>query len=240
MLYLSPIKPRFQGAFNSLEAAVAAVPSHLSAGYDNDDVVEVSYEAMCEVMPWDYPVIYWLQRLLPQARRILDAGGHMGTKYRAFGRYLELLNGVEWTVYDVPAIVRAGRKRAFKEGLTKLAFVDNLEGFPCPDIFLASGLLQYLDIPISDLLGRLSSLPDHLILNKVAMRDGDTVVTLENFGVALVPYQIRNRKVFLAEVEELGYRIEDEWEIPTLSRAINTHPELGHSQSAGFYLKRVK
>ena len=238
--YISPVRPRFRGAFDCREDAVAAIPSHLSVGYDNDNVVDINYDKMCRLMPWDYPVMYWLQHLLPRVKRILDAGGHMGTKFRAFGRYLDLTGGVEWKIYDVPAVVRAGRKRAFEDGLTELSFVDDLSGIPCPDLFLASGLLQYLDIPFSDLLGKLPSLPSHLLLNKVAMRDGDTIVTLENFGVALVPYQMRNREAFLAEIKGMGYRIEDEWLIPSLSHVINTHPEFGRSQSAGFYMTRAE
>jgi len=64
--------------------------------------------------------------------------------------------------------------------------------------------------PISHLLRRLPALPRHPLVNKVAMRDETTIVTLENFGVALVPYQIRNREAFLSEMANLGYRIEDE------------------------------
>jgi putative methyltransferase (TIGR04325 family) len=236
--YMSPIRPRFQGAFDCLEAAVASVPSRSLVGYDHDVVAEVSFDEMCRIAPWDYPIMFWLQRLLPRGRRILDAGGHMGTKYRAFRRLLDLDAGVEWTVYDVPAIVRAGRRRALEDGLVGLAFTEDLAQAPCPDIFLASGLLQYLDVPFSELLRRLAALPRHVLVNKVAMRDEKTIVTLENFGVALVPYQIRNREAFLSEMATLGYRIEDEWHIPSLAHRISTHPELGWSRSSGFYFTK--
>lgn len=229
---------RFQGAFDSREEAIAAAPSNLPVGYDNNVVAEISYKKMCHLMPWDYPVIYWLQRLLPQAEQLLDAGGHMGTKYRAFNKYLDL-NKCKWTIYDVPAIVQAGRKLAVKEGLTTLEFVESLTGLKCPDIFLASGLLQYLDIPFSELIKQLPSLPQHLIINKVAMRHEQSVFTLENFGAARVPYQIRNRDIFLNEIKMLGYSIKDEWQIPSLSNSITTHPEYGQFNSAGFYLTLI-
>jgi putative methyltransferase (TIGR04325 family) len=232
--YVSPIRPRFQGAFDCREAAVASASSRGLVGYDHDVVAEVSFDEMCRIAPWDYPIMFWLQRLLPRGRRVLDAGGHMGTKYRAFRRLLDLDAGVEWTVYDVPAIVRAGRKRALEDGLVELAFTEDLAQVPCPDLLFASGLLQYLDVPFSDLLRRLPALPRHLLVNKVAMRDEETIVTLENFGVALVPYQIRNREAFLSEMATLGYRIEDEWHIPSLANRISTHPELGWSRSSGF------
>ncbi len=234
--YVLPLRNRFIGAYGSREAALASIPSTLGSNYDDESVVNISYEAMCRVALWDYPVIFWLSRLLPEARRIIDAGGHMGTKYRAFQPYLDLGRDIAWTVYDLPTVVRVGRLRARQDGLDQLGFTDSLEGITA-DICLASGLLQYLDIPLSQLLGQLVRLPPHLLLNKVAWRNGPAVVTLENFGAARMPYQIRNRDEFLQEVAGLGYRILDEWPIPLLSHEISSHPELGRSLNSGFYLK---
>jgi putative methyltransferase (TIGR04325 family) len=235
LMLASGWRGHFHGAFPSYEAAMAAVPEGRLAGYDHEAVAEVSFEAMCRVAPWDYPVLYWLKTLTPGALSLIDAGGHMGTKYRAFRPYLALPPSFRWIVYDLPAMVAQGRRRAAEEELTGIAFVDDLSAVGRADIFLASGLLQYLDRPFSQLLQEVGRLPQHLLVNKLALRDGPTVVTLENFGNAFVPYQIRARAPFFAELESLGYRIADEWEIPSLSHIIPTHPELGASQSIGFY-----
>jgi putative methyltransferase (TIGR04325 family) len=80
----------------------------------------------------------------------------------------------------------------------------------------------------------------HLILNKVALWDKAPVVTMENFGKALVPYQIRNRKEFLDSLHEMGYTIIDEWQIDPLAHRISTHPELGRWSSVGFYMALTK
>lgn len=237
LLLLSPIRTRFGGAYPSREAAIAAAPSGIPIGYNNDSVVEVSYLAMCRVMPWDYPLLYWLSVLSASDCRVLDAGGHMGTKYRAFGPFLNM-DRIEWTVYDVPVIVEAGRRRASSEGLHGLRFVDSLAGQAAPDILIASGLLQYLDISLGELLNQLQSRPGYILLNKVALREGRSIVTLENFGSALVPYQIHAREPFLRMLTDLGYSIVDQWEIPSLAHTIPTHPELGSSQSGGFCLRR--
>lgn len=234
---ISPMPRRFSGVYKSHAQALSAPPSGRLAGYDHDEVAEVSFEKMCEVMVWDYPVLFWLERLLPQVDRLVDAGGHMGTKFRAFRSLLSIDGKMDWIVYDLPAIVRAGRARAVREGLSGLSFTDDLANVAGADLFLASGLLQYLDVPLSELLGRLPSLPRHLIINKLAVRDGDTVVTLERIGKAMVPYQIRNRQDFMAELHGLGYRTVDSWTIPSLSHVIDTHPELGASQSMGLYLR---
>jgi putative methyltransferase (TIGR04325 family) len=183
----------------------------------------------------DYPLLYWLKEVIPQGGCVLDAGGHMGTKYRAFQNYLGTSERLDWWIYDLPAIVRAGKQQALKDGLTRLKFVDDIDLAPTPDVFIGSGLLQYLDVPLSSLLSRLVAKPRHLLLNKVATREGLTVVTLENFGVAEVPYQIRNRADFTASLAEMGYHIVDEWTIPHISHAIPGHPQLGTSSSHGYY-----
>ena len=75
--------------------------------------------------------------------------------------------------------------------------------------------------------------------NKVATRDGPTVTTLERIGPARVPYQIRNRAGFEGQLTQAGYRIRDNWDIPSLGHVIDTHPELGRSVSRGYLLQRT-
>lgn len=235
--FLSPLPCRFSGAYASYEAAFRAAERRGLAGYDHDEIAGVAFEAMCRVAPWDYPVLFWLGRLGASVDRLVDAGGHMGTKYRAFADLLPIREEMRWIVYDVPAIVRAGRRRAEAEGLSGLRFVERLEDAGAVDLFLGSGLFQYVDAPPSVLLRRLSAPPAHLLFNKVALRKGPTVVTLERIGKARVPYQIRNEAAFLREIADLGYTLVDRWTIPSLAHVVETHPELGASESAGFYFR---
>lgn len=234
---LRPDGCRFSGAYSFYEEAKEAAARRGLVGYDHEEVAEFSFENMCQVVPWDYPVLFWMKRLSAEVATVIDAGGHMGTKYRAFRNLLPISDDLQWVIYDVPAIVRAGRRRAEMDELKALRFVDRLEDAGAADLFLGSGLLQYLDVPLSDLLHRLPRLPPHLLLNKVALREGKTIVTLEQIGKEGGPYQIRNETGFLRDVEDLGYRLVDRWTIPSLSHVIATHPELGASESAGFYFR---
>lgn len=236
--YLLPRPRRFSGCYPDYQTALAAArAAGAMPGYDHAEVAPVSFDRMCRVAPWDYPVLFWLQRLSPEVRTLVDAGGHMGTKYLAFRAQLAATWPERWIVYDVPAIVEAGRQRAAAEGLMGLEFVSDLSKAGRADLLLGSGLLQYLDVPVSQLLLRMTALPPHLILNKVAFRKGTPHVTLERIGPALVPYQMRNEEAFLREVTALGYELIDRWSIPSLSHVIDTHPEKGASESAGFYFR---
>lgn len=235
-LALRPGRLRFRGAFASFEEAMAGVRGGKLAGYDHDSVSDVSRSVMEQVPLWDYPVLYWLRRLAPELSRVVDAGGHTGVKYRAFGPYLDL-DRLDWIVYDVAAQVRAGRALVRPEDRT-LSFVDRLEDAPAADLLLASGLMPYLDGSLADLIRRLRAPPRYVILNKVATRDGPTVVALENFGVAEVPYQIRNEGEVPAALDAMGYDIIDSWIIDSLGHAIPTHPGLGRCVHRGYVARR--
>lgn len=234
---LRPQRLRFRGAFASFDEAVAHVRPGMLAGYDHDPVTAVSRELMQQVPLWDYPILYWLKRLTPDIACVVDAGGHIGVKYRAFGPYLDL-DRLDWVVYDLPALVRAGRAQRRPEDRT-LSFVEHMEDAPAADVLLASGLMPYLDEPLGDLVRRLRTPPRHILLNKVVTRDGPTVVTLENFGMAEVPYQIRDAREVPAALDTLGYDIVDAWTIDSLKHRIHTHPELGHAIYRG-YVARLR
>jgi putative methyltransferase (TIGR04325 family) len=229
---------RFRGAFASYHDAIAAVSSGLVAGYDNDQAVYLNLDHMSQILPSDSRVLFWMERLMPQIACILDAGGHIGVKYRAFREYLSLdERDVKWIVYDTAAIARAGRTRPSADQLRNLSFVDTLADLPPIDLMLCSGLLQYLDVPFPEFVEGLSAKPQHLILNKVATRDGKTIVMLERIGNAEVPYQIRDRIEFVSSLAALGYEIVDEWVLPEFAHQIRADPTLGVSKSRGYYAR---
>jgi len=234
---------RFSGAFPSREVALASLSAEARGAYDRDDVAEVSYDAMTRVAPWDYPVLYWMNRCLAesgsQRLSLLDAGGHLGTKYTAFGDHLPL-SQVDWHLWDLPAILRAARNWQGQGKIpAAINFVDDPAASGPVDLLLASGLLQYLDRPLAELIGEMAAPPRWILLNKVAVSDAGTVVTLEQIGPAQVPYQIRDADQWAHELEALGYTLRDSWTIPSLSHRIATHPWLPASQSRGYMLERT-
>ena len=234
----SPRPPRFTGAYKSYAEAVSNTRKSSLIGYDNDEIVSVSQEAMTQIASWDYPVLFWLDRLLKPQAHILDAGGHVGTKFLAFRRLLDLRD-ISWTVYDLPALVRAGKKMLAEDASIKgLGFSDDLAAVAHVDILLASGLMQYLDKSFAQLISELPNPPDKIILNKVATRDGETIVTLEQIGNAQVAYQIRNRQMLQQSFQDAGYEIVDDWVIPDLAHRITTHQQFGPSASRGYVLSR--
>mgnify|MGYP000398001572 FL=1 len=171
--------------------------------------------------------------------KVVDAGGHMGTKYIAFESLIDL-SSTNCTIYDLDAIVKAGKQRQADGKLPEqIIFESDLSACGAADILLASGLLQYLDVPLSQLVKQMQTPPQFIFLNKVAMRDGPAFFTLEQIGPSKVPYQIRCKSDFESEIAAMGYRVLDQWGIPELSHVIATHPLKGASESCGYILERV-
>ncbi len=234
-------EPYLSGAFSTLEEAKASLPPEVQPGYDSDDMTEVAKDMMLSMLGWDYPVVFWMDRLLRThgSFSLLDAGGHIGTKHHAFGPYLDL-GQIDWTVWDLPALLRAGRK-AQADGLVSadIKFADTVADAGEVDLLLASGLMQYLDISFTQLIDQMAQRPRWVLLNKVATRADDDLVTLQLIGTTRVPYQMRHRGRFEAELKAAGYVIRDSWTIEGLAHRIGTHPWLGTSESKGYFLERV-
>ncbi|SDC04095.1 methyltransferase, TIGR04325 family [Ruegeria marina] len=232
--------PAFIGAYPDRNTAVAQVSKGTPSSYDNDKIAPLNFELMSETHIWDYPIMFWLERLMQPGLNVLDAGGHFGTKFIAFRDRIDL-GQVDWNVYDVPATIRAAlRLQQSGKVPDQIKFFDDLSKAQAPDVLLASGLLQYLDIGFHELVDSLPSPPKHILLNKVATTNGPTVVTLEKIGSGRIPYQIRNRAEFEHGIAAMGYRIRDSWHIPSLARTIATHPSLGASTSRGYVLERAE
>ncbi|MBN8607622.1 MAG: methyltransferase, TIGR04325 family [Caulobacterales bacterium] len=235
-----PTEPYLKGAYVSYEAAMASRRDGRMAGYDHPELMTAEHvNRMSVILSWDYAILFWLDRLLPLVDRLIDAGGHVGTKYRAFRSVLEIKPDFEWIILEIPSAVEQGRLLAEREGLDSLRFETEACETPPADLLLASGLLQYYPGEFSVLLRQLPKLPTHVLVNKVAVRSGRAVFTMQKIGPSRVPYQIRDRQAFLDDVRSLGYEIVHEWDIPQLAHTIPTHPELGASQSAGFYFRRT-
>ncbi len=230
--------PRFAGLYPSRAAALAALSNDQTSGYNDASLADVSFDWMCQRAAWDYPVLYWLKTLSQEGTKILDAGGHLGTKYIAFSDVWDV-KLINWTVFDVPQTIGVAQKRQREGKLpAEVTFIDDLDDAgPC-DILLASGLIQYMDEPFSEFVSRLAVKPHHIILNKVPLCEEEAYVTLERIGSARVPYQVRAKAAWQAEIDQLGYDIVDSWDIDSLHHKIATHPWHAKSESWGYVLRR--
>jgi putative methyltransferase (TIGR04325 family) len=227
--------PRFYGLFESRDDALSAAArgSNL-VGYDHAEVAGINLDAMASIWTSDYPVLFWLSGLLSDQRELFDLGGHVGTKYLAWRNYLHLPADFTWRVCDLPSIVEAGKEMS--KDIEQLQFTTDRQDADGTDILLISGVLQYADFNLAEMLKNLSHKPRHLLINKLPTHDREDLYTLENLIHSVVPYRIFDQAGFLRNLENAGYSLVDRWTVPESSVRV-PFTDLGKPTHFGFYLR---
>lgn len=230
----------FYGVYPDFAAATRDMPRTKPAGYDNPEPAAMYGDRLTRVFPADYPVLFWLDRLVKTERSLFDFGGHVGIAYYSYRRYLKFSDDFKWTVYDVPAVREHGRKLAAEKRATGLGFADAVSGADGHDVFLASGALQYVESPdLAGMIGALGNPPRHVIVNKTPVHDSYRFVTLQNIGTAFCPYQIFKRSEFLEAMTHLGYRLVDSWANAETTCPIPYQPGRSVEAYSGFYFTKT-
>jgi putative methyltransferase (TIGR04325 family) len=186
--------------------------------------------------------VYWLGRLLAEGqRRVFDLGGHIGVSYYGFGNYLEFPDDLQWQVHDTPATMAAGREWARDhDPARRLGFADSPDAADGQDVLVASGVLQYLDYTLPELLGRLAAPPPHVLLNQTPMHPGKGYFTLQHIGIAICPYRVMAAPGFLADMQALGYRVVEHWEAYERHIRVPFEPQCSIDCYRGFYFRRER
>ena len=228
----------FSGVYPSFAAANAAIPAGHNNSYDNPaSATFLGYKS--SIRSSDYPVLFWLAKLLPHHPRVFDFGGYLGISYYSFQKLLEYPQNLEWTIYDVPAVVSAGAKLAEeKDTHRQLSFTTSLERAQEFPIFLSFGSLQFPESTFAEIFAKLPTRPAHVLINKLPLTEHKTFYTLHSMGPALSPYRISNEEEFLQSAYDLGYELVDSWDNPEFGCYIPFHPDHCVHAFSGMYLRQ--
>lgn len=202
----------FRGVYDNFEQAISSAPKTKKIGYNDCELAE-EYQVELKttnLRSYDYPVLFWLNQLLKENVKVFDFGGNVGIHFYLYEKYISYPLGLEWLVCDLPEIVYCGKDIAEKEE-KQLIFTCEFEQANKADIFLASGSIQYVEC-LSVSLSKLSNKPQHLLINRLPLYDGDKFVTLQNGGKVFYPQYVFNKKEFIDSLENLGYELVDIWE----------------------------
>jgi putative methyltransferase (TIGR04325 family) len=227
------------GVFGSFEEAQRSSPKTRPLGFDVPEYADHHLDRMQKVLPYDYPILFWLRAAFAGgARRIFDLGGNVGVHYYGYQKYLTYPEGLAWTVCELPALIAKGKAIAAEKGAPHLAFTERLEDIDGYDVVLAAGVLQYIEFPsLSELVAKAKRKPKHVFVNKVPLYDGESFVTLQNVGLTSLPQHVYNRKEFVSAFVSLGYEVVDQWEVPGFTSMIPSRPEKSVTEYSGLYLK---
>lgn len=228
----------FKGIFDSFEEAAASSPKTKNIGYDNEEPANMYHERMKRVYPADYPVMFWLSSLLKNNASVFDLGGHIGVTYYAYKKYLDYPETLDWTVCDVPEVVKSGKTIARQKNIPDLTFTSDYKALNGYDILLLSGSLQYIDIPLSEIITAVDQPPRHVMVNMLPIYNGQSFVTLQNIGTAFCPYRIFNTEEFITSMQETGYKLIDIWENAEKSCHLPFNPEHSLKRYHGLYFEK--
>jgi len=230
------------GVFPSWSAAVAAIPPNIRVGFDQEEskTVFTNFPTTL-VRPSDYPMLMHLREIVKPGMRVVDLGGSIGVAYYNAIKYFPWPEKFEWILCDVPAVIEAAREVALREGAksASLGFVSDLADAGACDIFVSTGSLQLIEDSLPKLLSKLPQLPQKLLINRVAVWEGEDIFTLSDMGYSLCPYKVANRQRWVQSVEQLGYKLIDDWSCPESTLYIRFHRSLRLHAYHGFYFSRA-
>ena len=231
-------KQTFKGIYSSFAAAMAAAPQGRLHGYNHQEVAHAHGEGTDQLNQADYPVLFWLERLLPATGRVFDLGGNLGVAFYAYRKYLNFPDSLRWTVCEVSATVAAGARLAQQKGASQLAFTNRREEAEGAGIYFSAGALQYIEEPFAEIISGLSAPPPHLLLQRVPLSEGLTFITLQNNGEWVVPYRVMNEQEFTSSMIALGYDLIDHWKIPRSLEVIGSPAHRVESYRGMYYRRR--
>jgi len=203
---------RFRGVYATFAEAEASIPSGSRVGYDHEELAGLYRHRMEKANQSDYAVLFWLKGILDARSFVFDFGGHVGVSYHGWRSYLGYPAGLRWLVYDMPAIVKVGAELARERPSAGLEFTSTIADAKGCTVLMTAGAMQYADLTLTQLLDQIGSRPQHLLINKMPMYDGEAFWTVQSTGRAFHAYRIYNRAAFVAEAQSLGYRAVDDWQ----------------------------
>jgi putative methyltransferase (TIGR04325 family) len=228
----------YYGVYESFKDANRAAPRTKLLGFNNAAYAQEFEDRLSRALSFDYPVMFWLGRLVEPGTQLFDYGGHRGTNFYAYSRYLKYPAGFKWIVCDLPEIVKAGEELARRKKRSEISFTTSFSEASGVQILLAAGSLQYIEAPpFAVSLAALSVPPRHLLLNKLPLYEGKQIVTLQNGGPAFHAQYVFNRNDFIDSICAVGYELIDRWDVPSHPGRIPFHPEASFRSHTGLYFR---
>ncbi len=227
----------FRGLYRNFPQAMAAIPSGRSVGFDNEVSASRLLAELNTIALSDYPMMFWLSKILCPGVTLFDLGGYVGTSYYSYRSRLAFPESLTWIVCDVPSVVALGRRLAAEQSVEQLRFTTGYDQLERADILIAAGSIHFIEHPFQA-FENARTLPPHVLLNKVPVYNKPSMVTLQNMGTAFCPNHLFNRDELINTITDLGYKVVDSWKINDHSCDIPFFPDYSISSYSGFYFTR--
>ncbi len=228
-----------KGVYASMDEARQAAEDVADTEYDvcnERRSVEEDIKRTPQIGYEDYPVLFWIQDMVRSGLRVTDLGGSTGETFYAFSQVLDFPKDMLWTVVELPAAAEKGRLVASRRDESRLEFKTDLSAAGDQDLLLTIGALQYMPQTLSEMTAELEKPPRDVIIHKVPTTDGSSFWTVQNLGVARVPYFVQNRTELVNSMRSLGYVMVDSCNTLRSIR-LPYHPDNDVKHYSGFHFR---
>ncbi|MDE1177887.1 MAG: methyltransferase, TIGR04325 family [Edaphobacter sp.] len=229
----------YRRPFRTLGEAESSLAGLGGSGHESKEYANLHLQLNESARPSDYAALYYMEKVLPAVRSVFDLGGNVGNLFYCYSKYLKGLEGVTWTVMDLPENVRRGRELAKERDASQLTFSESWQDASGVDLLIACGCLHYFEKPFAQMILELKQKPPYVLINRTAMSDGEPVATVQDNGFSHTACMLHNREQVIAGLKEIGYVLEDQWRAPELSLEIPGYPEHRVWSYAGMFLRRA-
>jgi putative methyltransferase (TIGR04325 family) len=230
--------PRYRGVYSTYAAAESALPKGRPKGFNLETVSDYFIKCELNLNPSDYPVLFWLSRIIGPETTVFDLGGGLGQCYYNYNSYLNFPPDLRWTICDVDALMSRGSELARENNVRGLSFTSDRTNADGVQVYISSGALHYIEPDLSEILSQLSNLPQHLLIHRIPLYAGPRYYTMQNTPHSYSVNKVLNESEFVKAIEALGYERVDDWRMQR-SLHIPFHPERFVPHYRGFYFRKV-
>jgi len=228
------------GVFESLDEAQVRLRAHSQSGQYSINHREWFAQRSATYRAHDYPVLYWMSKLIEPSTRLFDLGGSVGVTYHLMRTRLALPGDFRWEVGELPAVVAYGRELMSRLESPHLQFTDDWKSMDGALILHVAGALQFMPLTLAEMFSKVRRKPQHVLINRIPVTDtSETFYTLQNTGDAIAPMRVEARRSLLGDMKALGYELVDGWKC--LENSLVIPFASGHDLRCfdGFYFRRA-
>lgn len=227
----------YRAIYPTVEDAWRAAGKRRHAGHEHPDAVDRHVELSANLLPSDYAVLYWMNRI-PGSLRVFDFGGNMGNVFYTSINYLDPAR-VSWTVYDLPAVIEKARRLAEQRTGPKPQFSTAVAEAKDHNLLLVSGSYHYWEKSTVEFIDQFATRPEHVIINRSPFYESQTepVVAMQSTMSFAFPIIIRPVQELIKGFADRGYKLVDRWTAAEYGHVMPFFPDQSIRRYSGLYFR---
>ncbi len=243
--FRSRITISYRGIYQSFEQARKSIPA-TAQDYDNANRISSEYKTQerkvteCSFRNHDYPLLFWLSKVLNKATGVIELGGSIGQFYYSAKRLVDFPENFQWQIAELPEAVSLGTELAHGCNEKQLSFIDSgqIANSAPANIFISSGAIQYINQNLVDILVSLPSMPEYILIHDLPVHSKQSFWTTQRLEYCEVAYHVYFLDKFLEDLKKLGFELIAQWDW-LRPMEIPFHKEFNLKSLQGFYFKKT-